>query len=120
MKLKNNPFTKFEDTRPTFASSNPKLILRESRLSFSSGLLSAPLISAARDNPFSLNHSNSSSSITKPNNKGEASRNYSALNWIFINYCQSFPFQIHAKFADLHYPLCRYSPDMAILRAKCA
>lgn len=74
MKLKNNPFSRIADTRPTFASSNSKLILRESRLSFSSGLLSAPLGNASKDNPFSASHShsgNSLNSITKPNNKGK-------------------------------------------------
>lgn len=71
MKLRNNPFTKVDDTRPSFGS---KPILREAKLSFTaSQSRTTTLCSTSEVNLFSTNLSNGSSpnSIIKPENKGK-------------------------------------------------
>lgn len=74
MKLRNNPFVKMDDSRPSFGS---KPILREAKLSFTVNQSTATsLCNANKDSLFStnLNNGSSSNSIIMPNNKGKTTR----------------------------------------------
>lgn len=72
--LRNNPFTKVDEKMPSISSSNSKVILRESRLSFPSTFSPSLSTNAIKDNPFSS--SMHSSSMGNGNNKGMCLNSY--------------------------------------------
>lgn len=79
--MKNNPFARISDGNTFSSLSNSRVILRQSRLSFSSSMAPISMTTAAKETSFSTtNHNSSSSSINK---SSQIRKNLSILTFCF-------------------------------------